>query len=194
MEHIRIDYTDIILQEFGEGKGKVIISNDDYGYNFSYYWGAMGEDTSLKQFLQSIDTGYFVGKLCTHTKGPMNERKTFVALRKYIQECFKYELPWYDHMEFQKDFREKLREYQKTISSETEFIMGITSFCDSLNFYLIDDSKERERLENLFKDIFSNCEPWSFIENDPHPEEVFLKKLHPKLKKALGSSVQLCFF
>lgn len=194
MEHIRIDYTDIILQDFGDGKGKIIISDDDYGYNFSYYWGAMGKDTSLKQFLQEINTDYFVGKLSSHTKGPLNVRKTFVALRKYIQESFKYELPWYEHVKFQKDFRERLKYFQKSIGHETEFIIGIEDFHNQLDYYLIEDRAERERIETLFKSIFYNCEPWDFVENDPHPEELFLSRLHPKLKKALSKPVQLCLF
>lgn len=194
MEHIRICYTDIILQDFGDGKGKVIISDDDYGYDFSYYWGAMGKDTSLKQFLQEINTDYFVNKLSHHIKGPINVRATFVALRKHIQECFRYELPWYEHMEFQKDFREKLKIFQKEVRSDIEFITGIQNFHNYLEYYLIDDFAERSRIEKLFKDIFSNCEPWYFVEYDIHREDLFLTKLHPKLKKALSEPVQLCLF
>ena len=194
MENIRIGYTDIILQDFGDGKGKVIISDDDYGYDFSYYWGAMGKDTSLKQFLQQINTDYFVGKLSHHIKGPINVRKTFTALRKHIQECFHYELPWYEHMEFQKDFREKLKRFQKDVCSDTEFVTEIQNFHDCLDYYLIEDSAEEKRMEKLFEDIFSNCEPWYFVEYDIHREDLFLTKLHPKLKKALSEPVQLCLF
>ena len=50
MEHFRINSTDIILQDFNKGEGKIIISNDSFGYNFSYYWGAMGKNTILKAF------------------------------------------------------------------------------------------------------------------------------------------------
>ena len=194
MEHIRIENTDVIFQEFGDGKGKIIISNDDYGYNFSYYWGAMGKDTSLAQFVQSINSDYFINKLSSSRKGDFDAYSTFVNLRRYIQECFEYELPWYDHMEFQKDYRKKLKEFQKTIASEKSFIDHITSFHNSLDYYLIKDSRERERVENLFRDIFSDCEPWHFTECEPHPETIFLKKLHVKLKRVLSKPVQLCLF
>lgn len=194
MEHIRIDYTDIILQELGDGKGKIIISNDDYGYNFSYYWGAMGKDTTIKQFIQQINSDYFVGKLSSGKKGPMDVRKTFVNLRASIKEDFQYELKWYEHMEFQKDFREKLREFQQEVSCDHEFMQRINCFTDELDFYLIDDRGERERIEKLFKDIFSQSEPWNFIEYETPREEIFLKKLHAKLKKVLLKPVQLCLF
>lgn len=194
MEHIKIDYTDVIIQEFGDGKGKIIISNDNYGYNFSYYWNAMGKNTSLKQFIKQIDTDYFVNKLSHNIKGTINVRATFVALRKYIQECFQYELSWYEHMEFQKDFRKKLKVLQKEICSDTEFINRIQNFHDCLDYFLIKDSKERKIIIKLFEDIFKNCEPWYFIEYNIHPEELFLIRFHSKLKKALSKPIQLCLF
>jgi len=194
MEHIRIGYTDIILQEFGDGKGKIIISDDDYGYDFSYYWGAMGKDTTLKSFLKKINSDYFVNKLSHNLKGPMNVRKTFVALRAYIQECFQYELQWFEHIEFQRGFRKELRNFQKEVGCDTQFIQEIQDFHNRLDFYLIKERYEQEKFEKLFKDIFSYCEPWGFIVYDTHPEEVFLEKLHAKLKEELSRPVQLCLF
>jgi len=194
MEHIRIGHTDVILDEFGDGKGKIIISNDECGYDFSYYWGAMGESTTLKQFIQRIGSDYFVGKLSHRTKGKMNVRKTFARLRADIKESLQGELQWYEHMEFQKHFREALREFQSGIVEENEFIRRVQDFYTELNFYLIQDRGEREKLECLFKDIFPQSEPWRFIIHDAHPEDIFLEKLHAKLKKALAKPVQLCLF
>ena len=193
MERIRVGHTDVIFDEIGDGAGKIIISNDDYGYNFSHYWGAMGKDT-LKQFVCSIDTGYFTNKLCSHINGPMNVKKTFVGLRKSIQESFEYELEWYQHLEFQKDFREKLKKFQKEVSCREEFVNRAMSFHKELNYYLIEEDYERERIEELFKGIFSQCEPWTFLEYNPHPEQLFLEKLHVKLKKVLSKPVQLRLF
>jgi len=48
METIRIDTTDVILRDDAPGKGKIMISDDGWGYNFSYYWGAMG--SGIKEF------------------------------------------------------------------------------------------------------------------------------------------------
>ena len=194
MEHIRIGSTDVVLQDFGDGKGKIIISDDEYGYDFSYYWGAMGKDTTLVNFIQSLNSDYFVKKLSHNIKGPLNIRGTFSELRRHIQECFQYELKWYEHMAFQKDFRKKLKQLQKEVSCADEFVFKLESFCDELDFYLIEDRHERERLENLFKNIFSNSEPWYFIEHETHIEEIFLEKFHSKLKEKLSKPVQLCLF
>jgi hypothetical protein len=194
VEHIRINHTDIILQEFGDGKGKIIISDDEYGYDFSYYWGAMGKDRTLKDFIKSINSDYFVNKLSHNIKGPLNSRKTFRALRKYIQECFKYELQWYDHVEFQKDFRRRLKDFQRNVTCDMEFVQEVQEFHNKLDYFLIKDNREMERVEKLFKDIFAYCEPWYFLDFDTHPEEIFLEKLHIKLKEKLSNPVQLCLF
>lgn len=194
MEHIRIGSTDVVLQDLGDGKGKIIISDDEYGYDFSYYWGAMGKDTTLISFIQSLSSDYFVKKLSHNIKGPFDARRTFSALRKYIQECFQYELKWYEHMAFQKDFRKKLKQLQKEVSCADEFVFRLKSFSNELDFYLIEDRYERERLEKLFEDIFSNSEPWYLIEHETHNEELFLEKFHYKLKEKLSKPVQLCLF
>lgn len=44
VKHLRVQNTDVYLHEYGEGKGKLTISND-YSHNYSYYWGAMGSST-----------------------------------------------------------------------------------------------------------------------------------------------------
>ena len=194
MEHIRIDSTDIIFQDHGDGKGKIIISNDEYGYDFSYYWGAISKGDTLAKFIEKMNSGYFVSKLSHKIKGQINIRKTFVALRKYIQESFEYELKWYNHVEFQKDFREKLRNLKDEIANDIDFSQRITSFHEELNFYLINDTNERERIENLFKSIFSNSGPWNLICYDIHPEDAFLERLHAKLKDKLSKSAQLLLF
>lgn len=194
MEHIKIGYTDIIFQEMGNGRGKIIISDNEYGYNSSYYWGSMGKDTTLKQFISSMGTDYFVKNLSSRQKGPMNLNKTFANLRAYLKESFLYELPWYEHLEFQKDFRKRLKECQKTISDNRDFIDSILSFYEKLDYYLIKDIKERRKVENIFKDVFSNSEPWYFVEHKTHPEEIFFTKLHQKLKSKLSKPIQLCLF
>ena len=43
LTHYRLDYTDVILQDYEDGKGKIIISNDDRDINLSYYWIVTGK-------------------------------------------------------------------------------------------------------------------------------------------------------
>lgn len=148
---------------------------------------------TLKDFIKSINSEYFVSKLGHNIKGPINVKKTFRNLRSYIKENFEYELPWYEHMEFQKDFRNKIKDLQNNVSEENYFINKVNQLYFELDYSLIEDD-DRERLEILFKDIFSQAEPWTFIVYDIHPEELFLAKLHVKLKKKLSKPVQLCLF
>jgi len=192
MEHIRIGDTDVIFDEMGFGKGKITISNNIY--NFSGTWGSMGRTNTLKKFISSIESEHFVKKLSNKKIGQMNVKKTFCNLRTYIKDCLCFDLKWYEHMEFQKDFRLKLREFQNEVISENTFVNGFNLIYDKLDFHLILDKYERKRLENLFKDIFSQSEVKQFLFNEVHPEEIFLKELHSKLKKTLSKSVQLCLF
>jgi len=90
METIRIGLTDVIFKDEGEGKGKIIVSNDDWGYNFSHYWGAMG-DRNLKQFVSEINTSYFVDKLSVRRNGDLDVKKTFTNIRKRIREALSEE-------------------------------------------------------------------------------------------------------
>ena len=192
MEHFKVNNADVFFDDLGNGKGKLIISDDEYGYNFSYYWGSMG--CNLKQFLKSIDSGYFVKKLSNVVDRPINVKKTFIALRVYLQECLSYELKWYQHTEFQKDFRKKLKEFQNNVDDKHHFIDLTQSFHNELDFYLIENVKERREVEKLFERIFSQSEPWNFICSNAHPEEIYLKNIHKKLQKTLKKPVQLCLF
>lgn len=195
MEHIKIKSADIIFQEISDGKGKIIISDDVYGYNFSYSWNAMGKNTSLKSFLKKIDADYFSKKLCNNLKGNLSIKKTFVSLRKYIKDCIEYDLMWYNHVEFQKDFRKKLNLFQSKTTDENYFINNIKSFYDELDFALIKDYAEREKIEKLFFSIFKEIsEPWGFLYFNDHDEVLYLKKLHSDLKKTLSKPIQLCLF
>ena len=184
MELIEIGNTDIILQELGDGKGKIIISDTDYDYNFSFYWGAMGKDTSLRQFIKQIDHGYFVGKLAGNTKGAFNSKKTFRNIRKFIREEFSYDLPWYKHMEFQKGMRESLNDFQRDAYDDRQFVDDWDGFWEhTVDYYSVDgDGREMDSIKSLFTGI---CEPWDFIETGPSRECIWLEKLHKKLKKIL---------
>ncbi|MFA5067633.1 MAG: hypothetical protein WC466_06295 [Candidatus Izemoplasmatales bacterium] len=198
MEKIRIKKTDVIFDEKGDGKGKIIISDDKYGYNFSYYWGSMGKATTLKEFVRQIDTNYFVDKLSNRKTGNLDIRKTFVNLRKYIKSSIQYDLQWYEHTEFQKDFRKKLRSLQNdsfSVKKPDDFIItNILSFHSVLNYDLILVESERDKIKLLFSSIFENSDPWLNFVYFQHAEELFLEKLHKQIKKSLKKPVQLCLF
>ena len=82
--------------------------------------------------------------------------------------------------------RETLKYFQRECEntcSEHYFVDNFfSSFVNRLDFYLIKDIYERERIEKNFKGI---CEEWNFIETRPGREYVWLTKLHRKLKKIL---------
>lgn len=182
MELIEIGITDIVLQDFGDGKGKIIISDNDLDYNFSFYWGAMGKDTSLRQFIKEIDSSYFIGKLAPHCQGKFSSKRTFAKLRKFLREEYSNDLAWYMNMEFQKEMRCDLKRYQEDCGSEEMFVFMWDSFVDNLDYYLIENDIDRKQIESIFKGM---CEVWHFIEKDIPSEHIWLKKLHKKLKKIL---------
>jgi hypothetical protein len=181
----KIKDCDIILEEFGNGKGKIIISNP-YGYNYSYFWGSM--DSDLKHFICNINEFYFADKLLgSRSSNEMDCKKTFTAIRKFIREEFS--LPWYKHQEFQKNLREILNSFQRTCEDvsgnykQNYFVDNFfRSFVDRLDYYLIKDRWNRKEIEDSFKGL---CEQWNFIIDKPNYEYVWLSKLHKQLKKQL---------
>jgi hypothetical protein len=183
MNLIQIDDTDIILQDFEAGHGKIIISDNDWGYNFSHYWGAMGENTNIAQFLCRINSSYFIDKLSNRQHGDFSPKKTFKNIRKYIREECSCELPWYKHLEFQKDLREKLNDWEKECGCEHEFVNSWTYFFKyTLNYYLIEDRYDQKEIESMFNNI---TEEWNFIVYDEPRENIWLNKLFPKLQSYL---------
>lgn len=182
MENITIGQTDIILKDFGEGNGKIIIS--DYDYNFSYHWGAMGKNTTLKDFLCEVNSDYFVNKL-SNLDGDFDHKGTFRNIRKHIRDEFNYELPWYKHTEFQKELRVSLNEYQNSCYDERQFVDDWDSFWKyTVDYYLIEDNNDQKEIESMFQGI---CEQWHFIEKSEPKGNIWLKKLHKQLKKKLKS-------
>jgi hypothetical protein len=182
MELIEINTTDIVLQDFGQGKGKIIISDTDRDYNFSFYWGAMGKDTTLREFIKEIDSSYFIGKLAHHCQGKFSSKRTFSKLRKFLREEYSEDLAWYKNMEFQKELRHDLNRFQEDCGSEEMFVFMWDSFADNLHYYLIDNELDRKQIESIFKGM---CEVWHFIEKDTPAEHIWLERLHKELKNIL---------
>lgn len=186
IERIKIDNTDVFLEDLGPGKGKITLS-DTYNHNYSYFWGAMGGN--LKEFLSYINASYFADKLMgSKSNSVMDVAKTFAAIRKFIVSEFN--LPWYRHPEFQKKLRECLRDFQSQIEetpSQDLFVaLFHSSFINSLCFWLIEDDYDRKIIEADFKGI---SEVWNFIVEKDGPEYTWLIKFHAKLKKAISKEL-----
>jgi hypothetical protein len=176
---LKIDNTDIFLEELGEGQGKITIS-DTYGHNYSNYWGSMGG--TLKEFLCRINADYFANKLLGKSSMyEMDVKRTFTAVRKYIRE--EIGLKWYQHLEFQKHMREELKSFENDCVSQEQFVNNFfSSFVDRLYFYSIEDRYKRESLEKYFKGI---SEHWHFIHSKESREYFWITKLHKQLKRKL---------
>jgi len=175
MKIIKIANTDIFLDDLGNNKGKITIS-DTYNHNYSYFWGSMGG--TLDEFLCNINSGYFADKLLgTKSNFIFCEKSTFTTVRKFI--ATELNLPWYKHQEFQKDMREKLNSFQNDCENENHFVGNWSSFIRELDFYLIKDHSEQISLRREFENI---SEVWNFIGQKLSPEYLWLEKLHGNLK------------
>jgi hypothetical protein len=186
MEKIKINDIDVILDDTEDGKGKVIISS--YNYNFSYYWNAMGKNTDLKKFITEINADYFANALAGGYDGVFDAKGTFRNVRKHIREELSYELAWYKHMEFQKEMKSELNNWQSRCCSEYRFVEEWPNFWrNTIDYYLINDSFDRKDIESLLCGI---CEHWYFIEKDRSREYYFCLKLHKDLVKFIKKATK----
>ena len=179
MRKIRIDNTDIYLENEGENRGKITVSNS-YGHNYSYFWGAMGG--TIEHFICNINSSYFADKLLGSQSNYIYcSKSTFKNLREFIKT--EIGLAWYQHMDFQKDMRQRLKSFEQTCENENDFVHLFQSyFVNYLDFCLINDRWEQQRLEKEFKNI---CEVWNFIGQKESPNYLWLVSLHEQLKKEL---------
>jgi hypothetical protein len=180
---LNIDDTDIFLEDLGENQGKITISNT-YGHNYSTFWGAMGDN--LKDFILRINNDYFANRLLGRASSQeMDVKTTFKAIRDYIRDDIG--IAWYEHMDFQKNMREVLTQFQR----ECEESKSAAFFVDNFNRYFLDrldywEVKERYRksIEESFESMGS--EPWYFIHTKPNTKYKFLISLHQKLQQKLS--------
>jgi len=173
----------LINEEFG--KGQIIVSDINMGY-YQMYWGAMGQ--TIEDFIMSINGDYFTGKLLGHRSTQVFDvKKTFSTLRKFIRD--ELGLPWYKHLEFQRDLRGHINAFQKKceeINSENYFVESFYFNLVQLpNFNLITDAYMSKWVESDFKNI---TEPWHFIETKYSNESKWLMRLHEQIKKELKKS------
>ena len=180
---MKIDNTDVIFKDIKPGQGKLIISDDSWGYNFSYTWGAM-ESRTVKDFVLSMNSGYFVGKLGVYGDGDLDVRKTFTALRKILKEQLEDNgYPWYVETVFQKNVRKEFNDLRKRTREANFLVDELSNFPSNLDFTLIEDKYNQQELEKIFENIF--CEPWHLFIYKEREENIFLSKLHKKIKKQI---------
>ena len=182
IKKIRINGWVIYLEDLGDGKGKVIAESNS-GKTYSYYWGSMG--SNLEEFITRINADYFANKLIGYSEMyQIDVKSTFKNIRKYIRT--EIGLAWYQEMEFQKEMREVLNDFQRECEDNTDTHYFVdwfkTSFLSKLNTYLIEDSYISEQFE-----YSSGCwnEVWHFISEKPTMEYMSLKTIHKNLVKHL---------
>ena len=181
MEVIKINSTDIFLDDMGQNRGKLTIS-DTYGHNYSAYWGSMG--CNLRDFIKGINSEYFANNLIDPWgKNEIDVKKTFAQIRKHIREEI---MPWHQHMEFQKEMRITLNNFQREceeFKSEQYFVDRFFSgFVNDLDYHLINDWIDRKDIEGSFRGI---SEQWYFISKKHTTNYNWLVKLHKQLIRVL---------
>lgn len=179
LNQIIIGDTEVILQDYEIGQGKIIIS-DSYNGSYSTYWGSMGEQTTISDFIKRINPEYFAGRLCGNMY-TFSAIKTARGVRRYLREEMKHDLPWYKFMPSQKELRNEIKKVE-TAGNEYEAISLISGFKD---VFSIDSSYQEEKeFKEIIESVFSN-EPHMFLENDFSSSYLFLMKLHKELKSKL---------
>lgn len=181
LTHFRIDYTDVILQDYEDGKGKIIISNDDRDINLSYYWSSMGKGYDLSKFILQTNNGYLINKLGERDdNGPINMKKTMASVRSFI----KNETSWrfYMNLEADKSLRTELKDVQESSFDKNDFVRRMQDldpdFPKNTRWHEY-QSEWDEMLQGI------TIEPWYFIVNDPPATNVWLSKFLPKLREHL---------
>ncbi|GEM_PF-1806963 len=184
LKHFRLLGTDVILQDYEDGKGKIILSNDDRDYNLSYYWGSMGQGYNLSKFILKTNDGYLINKLGQRSgDGPINMKKTMAAVRKYIRTDTSWR--FYMNLEADKELRVALNNVQRFSDCQNEFV-------DMMQNLDVDFPKEGRyhEYESDFKDMIRSIstEPWYFIVNEEPDVNIWLSEFLPELRKKLTKS------
>ncbi|UXD67716.1 hypothetical protein MUK51_10785 [Sphingobacterium faecium] len=184
LTNFRLLGTDVILQDYEDGKGKIILSNDDYDYNLSYYWGSMGQGYDLKKFLLKTNDGYLINKLGDRdNEGPIDMKATMANVRSAIKKDTEWK--WYFSPEDDKVLRSKLNSIQNTAYDQNDFINQMIA----IN---LDKYYQGEDLYTNGKEYFTemigyiSTEPWHFIVTKTPQKNVWLSSFLPKLREYLG--------
>lgn len=175
----RIGTCDVVIQDYGDGRGKLILSDDDYDHNVSYYWGCMGEGYDLSKFIQKTSTEYLVRKLGKRdSDGPIDMKKTMRNVRKFIRE--ETEWRFYMDTEADKELRRELNEIQSGSYDENNFIQLMSNINPVA---WLDKSYYQTEWNDMIEQL--KCEPWHFIQHSLPEVNVWLFKFIPKLQSYL---------
>lgn len=181
MERLRINGTDVFLEDLGENRGKIIVSDPNAG-SYSYYWGSMG--SNLKEFLLRINGDYFAGKLLPSDLMYVFDGKSTVKnIRRVIKETDT--LPWYEFMSAQKEMREKIKRLE-FCRNEDEFIYECRALPESilcLDMEFEEETEFKDILDGIFRD-----EPWDLIQTKTSWRYDFLCELLKNIKKEISTS------
>lgn len=179
MIQITIGETTARLEDIRENAGEIVL-HDTAGHNYSYFWGSMGGNIS--SFIKNMSPDYFSMKLLgAKSSFAYDGKGTFKNLREFIRTYMG--LPWYRHMEFQKDLRRALKSYQNRCEHQNDFVLLWTNFICDIDFNLINDRYDRKQIENEFNSL---SEVWGFIQEKHSDEHNFLMDFHKKLKQQLN--------
>lgn len=183
IKKIKLNGWVVYLEDLGYGQGKVIVESI-LGKTYSYYWGAMCSD--LEGFISLMNADYFARNLIERSEMyEMDVKSTFKNIRKHIRT--EIGLAWYQEMEFQKQMREVLNDFQRECEDYTNSHYFVdwfkTCFLNRLDTYLIENDYISEKFESSsgYWD-----EVWHFISEKPTMEYKSLKTLHKKLVKHLN--------
>ena len=185
LTHFRLLRTDVILQDYEDGKGKLILSNDDRDYNLSYYWGSMGQGYDLSKFILKANDGYLINKLGQRSgDGPINMKKTMTNVRKYIKDDTEWR--FYYSPEADKELRNALNDIQRYAHDSRDFVDRMID----IDPYYSGNDDTYYRGKEIFESMVENirCEPWHFIVNDEPDVNIWLSKFLPELRKHLRES------
>lgn len=81
----KLDPVTVYVENYGDGRGKLTI--EVFGESWSAYWGAMGENTSLEQFVLRCDNHYLSKNLSTLDALSEDDYEGFVTnIKKEILE------------------------------------------------------------------------------------------------------------
>lgn len=173
---------DRMVFDIGCGSGEVLFRLSEAGHTKLIGVDPFTDHMDfMKERMKRTDAGYFANALAVE-KYVYSGKATAKNVRRYLREELKYDLPWYKHLETQKELRELIKELE-TCDSQDYAIQIIGNLHSNVYYWDMDRYEERE-LSKLLEDHFA-CEPWNFLETEPSPQYKFLVKLHKELIKQL---------
>lgn len=175
MELIEIGNTDVILQDLGKGRGKIIISDTDRG-SFSYYWGSMG--TNLKEFIKGLNADYFCGKMCEVQE--FCSERTMHNVRELFEEGIEGNVFIMENPSLLEELNEAISGIDDCYD-DRDAVNYMGGLIDGLLCYGIDWEDEQDYKESLEEILYD--EPWQHLGHRKSNDYLFLEQLLKDLKE-----------